>query len=101
MIKTTLLAMIIVTTAMTSTANTSTQQIMNGTYYDYMAIELADGSIWILDDSEPTNNPYMVYDAVCGEYVSRFSDGDTVQVLFDTMGTDDLTDDVILGVWSL
>ena len=88
------------TQAVTATESAQTR-VMTGNYYDYMVIETVDGNEWLLDDTVTTDNPYMRYDTECLEYVSRFHDSELVQVLFDTLGTDDLTDDVILTVRSI
>ena len=64
-----------------------------GTYYDYLVVETTDGNEWLLDDSTES------------KYISNgnaiFTDKENVIVLFDTMGTEDVTDDVILDVHSL
>lgn len=66
------------------------QRVMTGNYYDYMVIETVDGNMWMLDDSE--GSPYIE------DGISMFEDGELVQVVFDTMGTDAVTDDVITSV---
>lgn len=100
MMKGTVLAMMITTATCTSVTATKTNHIsvMTGNYYDYMVIETVDGNEWLLDDSEPGENQYMRYDEKCQNYVSVFHDGELVQAVFDTLGTDDLTDDIILTV---
>lgn len=108
MIKGTIIAMLIMATMNgtdtieTQTVTTTAQtRVMTGNYYDYMVVETVDGNEWLLDDIMPADNPYMIYDAEYQEYFSRFQDGELVQVLFDTMGTDDTRDDVILTVRSI
>lgn len=68
----------------------SEKRIMSGKYYDYMVIETEDGNEWLLDDSE--DNPYIENDHVI------FEAGESVQVVFDTMGTDIIEDDVIVDI---
>lgn len=52
-------------------------------YYDYLTLVTSDGNEWFLDDTE--------------EKVS-YIDGDRFYVTFDTLGTDDITDDVIINM---
>ena len=68
-------------------------RIDKGTYYDYMVVETADGNEWLLDDS--ANSKYIDNGAAI------FQSGESIVVLFDTMGTENVTDDVILDVHSL
>lgn len=64
-----------------------------GTYYDYLVVETTDGNEWLLDDSAES------------KYISNgnaiFTDKESVIVLFDTMGTEAIEDDIILDVHSL
>lgn len=76
-----------------SEATYSQQRVMTGNYHDYMVIETIDGNDWLLDDSE--ESPYIE------NGVAIFEDGELVQVVFDTMGTETVTDDVILAVRSI
>lgn len=69
-------------------------RIDKGTYYDYMVVETADGNEWLLGDE-----PDSKYLDSNGNAI--FNDGESVVVLFDTMGTDDVTDDVVLDVHSM
>lgn len=104
MMKGTVLAMMITTAISTgnvTATKTNHLRLMTGNYYDYMVIETVDGNEWLLDEIEPGENQYMRYDEKCQNYVSIFEDGELVQVVFDTMGTDDLTDDIILTVRSI
>ena len=66
---------------------------MCGNYYDYMVIETVDGNEWLLDDSE--GSQYIEDGAAV------FEEGELVQVVFDTMGTECITDDVIADVRSI
>lgn len=78
-------------TQATSVATVCTQKrIMSGTYYDYMVIETEDGYNWLLDDSE--ESPYIK------DGNAIFEDGESVQVVFDTMGTKSIVDDVVLSI---
>ena len=69
------------------------RRIMCGNYYDYMVIETVDGNEWLLDDSE--GSQYIEDGAAV------FEEGELVQVVFDTMGTECITDDVIVDVRSI
>lgn len=69
------------------------RRIMCGNYYDYMVIETVDGNEWLLDDSE--DSQYIEDGAAV------FEDGELVQVVFDTMGTELIMDDVIVEVRSI
>ena len=70
-------------------------RIDNGTYYDYLVVETADGNEWLLGD-EP-DSKYLDSNGT-----AIFQNGESVIVLFDTMGTlDYLEDDVILDVHNL
>lgn len=64
-----------------------------GTYYDYLIVETTDGNEWLLGD-----DPESKYLDENGKAI--FQSGETVIILFDTMGTEDITDDVILDVHS-
>ena len=67
-------------------------RIDNGTYYDYMVVETADGNEWLLGD-EP-DSKYLDNN---GNAI--FQDGQAVCILFNTNGTINyLEDDVILDV---
>lgn len=66
-------------------------RIDKGTYYDYMVVETSDGNEWLLG-----NEPNSHYLNENGNAI--FKDGESVVVLFDTMGTDDITDDIVLNV---
>lgn len=65
-----------------------------GTYYDYMVVETANGNEWLLGD-EP-DSKYLDSNGT-----AIFQGGESVVVLFDTMGTDDITDDVVLDIHSM
>ena len=69
------------------------RRIICGNYYDYMVIETVDGNEWLLDDSE--GSQYIEDGAAV------FEEGELVQVVFDTMGTECITDDVIADVRSI
>lgn len=66
-------------------------RIDKGTYYDYLCIETTDGNEWLLGDEPDSKYLDSNRNAI-------FTDGESVIVLFDTMGTEDVTDDVILDV---
>ena len=69
------------------------KRFLCGNYYDYMVIETVDGNEWLLDDTG--DSPYIENGAAV------FEDGELVQMVFDTMGTDTVTDDVIVEVRSI
>lgn len=69
------------------------QRVICGNYYDYMVIETIDGNEWLLDDSE--NSPYIE------DGTAIFEDGELVQVVFNTKGTETVMDDEILEVRSI
>lgn len=69
------------------------QRVMAGNYYDYMVIETVDGNEWLLNDTK--DSKYIEN----GKAV--FEDGELVQVIFDTKGTETVTDDVIIDVRSI
>lgn len=69
------------------------QRIMCGNYYDYMVIETVDGNEWLLDDT--INSPYIEND------IALFGNGELVQVVFDTKGTEAVEDDEIAEVKSI
>lgn len=82
------------TMAQTKEINFPDLRTAKGTYYDYMVIETADGNEWLLDDS--ADSKYI------DNGTAIFQSGESVIVLFDTMGTlDYLEDDVILDIHSL
>lgn len=54
-----------------------------GIYYDYLVIETSDGNEWLLDETDEIV-PYV--------------EGGRYLIIFDTMGTDDVTDDVIVDM---
>jgi len=69
------------------------QRVMCGNYYDYLVVETIDGNEWLLNDSP--DSPYIEDD------ITIFEDGEPVQVVFDTKGTETVTDDEILEVMSI
>lgn len=69
------------------------QRIMCGNYYDYMVIETLDGNEWLLDDT--ADSPYIE------DGTAIFEDGELVQVVFNTKGTETVMDDEILEVRSI
>lgn len=69
-------------------------RIDKGTYYDYLCIETTDGNEWLLDDSADSKYLDSNGNAI-------FQSSESVVVLFDTMGTDEITDDVVLDVHSM
>lgn len=81
------------TMAQTREINFPDLRTAEGTYYDYLVVETTDGNEWLLGD-EP-DSKYLDNN---GNAI--FHDGESVVVLFDTMGTEDITDDVILDVHS-
>lgn len=69
-------------------------RVMNGYYCDYMCITTEDGNYWLLDaDYKGNNNPYIKADKE-----AVFDDGEAVQVVFDTKGTESVLDDEIIKV---
>ena len=82
------------TMAQTKEINFPDLRTAKGTYYDYLTITTEDGNEWLLDDS--ANSKYIDNGTVI------FQNGESVIVLFDTMGTlGYLEDDVVLDVHSL
>lgn len=71
-----------------------TLRLSVGTYYDYLTVETADGNEWLLGD-----DPESKYLDENGKAI--FQSGETVIILFDTMGTAEIEDDVILDVLNL
>ena len=69
------------------------RRIMCGNYYDYMVIETMDGNEWLLDDAE--GSKYIENGAAV------FENGELIQVVFDTKGTEAVTDDEIVKVRSI
>lgn len=78
---------------MVSNATTETRTVQ-GTYYDYLVVETEDGNEWLLGDE-----PDSKYLDSNGNAI--FQSSESVVVLFDTMGTDEITDDVVLDVHSM
>lgn len=81
MIKWLLFAVMIV-----STKGTPEIRIMTGNYYDYMVVETIDGNQWLIPEEK---------------YEEVFQPGELLQVVFDTKGTEDVKDDVILKIRSI
>lgn len=77
---------------------------MQGTYYNYMCIVTKDGHEWLLSDKQSKSNPYMkrVVRLYNGRrkvvYVPVFKPGQKVKVTFNTKGTRNVRDDVIVKV---
>jgi hypothetical protein len=69
-------------------------RVATGVYYDYLTIETADGNVWLLND-----NPTSKYIDENGKAI--FHNGENVLILFDTMATTNIEDDMILDVHSL
>lgn len=69
------------------------RRIICGNYYDYMVIETLDGNEWLLDNT--ADSPYIENDTAV------FGDGELVQVVFDTKGTETVMDDEIVEVRSI
>lgn len=68
----------------TAQAQQSQLRVMTGNYYDYLVIETIDGNEWLMsEDAEP------------------FEEGELVQVVFDTKGTESLLDDEIIEIRSI
>lgn len=65
-------------------------RLEQGTYYNYLTIVTTDGNEWLLNDDP--GSKYIKNNK------SIFNDGEKVVVLFDTMGTGFIEDDVILDV---
>lgn len=91
------LGMLFTTTTPTMAATTEINfpdlRTAEGIYYDYLTITTEDGNEWLLGDE-----PESKYLDSNGNAI--FQGGESVIVLFDTMGTEDITDDVILDVHS-
>ena len=69
------------------------KRIICGNYYDYMVIKTVDGNEWLLDDT--ADSPYIENDTAV------FEDGELVQVVFNTEGTETVMDDEIMEVRSI
>lgn len=83
------------TMAATTEINFPDLRTAEGIYYDYLTITTEDGNEWLLGD-EP-DSKYLDSNGT-----AIFQNGESVIVLFDTMGTlDYLEDDVILDVHNL
>lgn len=82
------------TMAQTREINFPDLRTAKGTYYDYLTITTEDGNEWLLDDS--ADSKYIDSNGT-----AIFQNGESVIVLFDTMATENITDDVILDVHSL
>lgn len=83
------------TMAQTREINFPDLRTAKGTYYDYLTIITEDGNEWLLGD-----DPDSKYLDSNGTAI--FQSGESIIVLFDTMGTlNYLEDDVILDVHSL
>lgn len=89
-----LLSAAITTMAATTEIRFPDLRTAEGTYYDYLVVETTDGNEWLLGD-EP-DSKYLDSNGT-----AIFHDEESVIVLFDTMGTENVTDDVILDVHSL
>lgn len=76
-------------------------RIMTGTYHDYMVVTTMDGNDWFIDDSNPSDNPYMAYDADYGQYESIYTEEELLQVVFNTQGTSNILDDEIIRIRSI
>ena len=81
------------TMAQTKEINFPDLRTAKGTYYDYLTITTEDGNEWLLDNSK--GSKYI------SEGKAIFRDKENVVILFDTMATEDITDDIILDVHSL
>ena len=81
------------TMAATTEINFPDLRTAEGIYYDYLTITTEDGNEWLLGDE-----PESKYLDSNGNAI--FQGGESVIVLFDTMGTENITDDVILDVHS-
>lgn len=88
------LCLSVLTAVPTMAQNYYTLRLGVGTYYDYLCIETTDGNEWLLGD-----DPESKYLDENGNAI--FKDGESVIVLFDTMGTAEIEDDVILDVLDL
>ena len=82
------------TMAATTEINFPDLRTAGGIYYDYLTITTEDGNEWLLGDE-----PESKYLDSNGNAI--FQCGESVIVLFDTMGTENVTDDVILDVHSM
>lgn len=83
------------TMAQTKEINFPDLRTAKGTYYNYLTITTEDGNEWLLGDAP--DSKYLDSNGT-----AIFQSGESVIILFDTMGTlDYLEDDVILDVHSL
>lgn len=80
-------------TAIPMVSKATETRTVQGTYYDYLVVETEDGNEWLLGDE-----PDSKYLDSNGNAI--FRSGESITVLFDTMGTENITDDVILNVES-
>lgn len=76
-------------------------RIMTGIYHDYMVVTTMDGNDWFIDDSNPSDNLYMAYDADYGHYDAIYHEAELLQVVFNTKGTTDILDDEIMRIRSI
>ena len=72
-------------------------RVAAGHYYDYLVVQTDDGNEWLLDES----TDFLRYDKEQDRYMAIFKNGERVSVLFDTLGTESIKDDVIIKVKSL
>lgn len=96
-----IMSLIVGLCALTTTLPVSAKEVCfpnlrteTGTYYDYLVVETTDGNEWLLGDEPDSKYLDSNRNAI-------FTDGESVIVLFDTMGTENVEDDVILDVHSL
>lgn len=69
-----------------------------GIYHDYLVVETKDGHIWELADD--ADSKYLENTFVNDMLVRKaiFEEGEKVRVTFDTCGTQNVTDDIVLNV---
>lgn len=69
-----------------------------GIYHDYLVVETKDGHIWELADD--ADSKYLENTFINDMLVRKaiFEEGEKVRVTFDTQGTEDVKDDIILNV---
>lgn len=71
-----------------------TYRVVSGTYYDYMSIVTEDGNEWLLGDDSGSRYLDNKGNAI-------FKDGESVLVLFNTLSTETVEDDIILNVYGM
>ena len=74
------------------------QRIATGNYHDYMVVNTCyDRNDWFIENPKE----YLVYNDELKDYISIFDENELVQVVFDTKGTKNIHDDVVIKVRSI